>query len=294
MSTSDPHSDPALARDVVVRFGDRVALDRVTLHAQPGWVTAVVGGDGAGKSTLLRALVGRIPVHSGTVRTPARERIGYLPASEGSWRGLTVRQNLEFVGGSYGMVTSDIARRADELLASTGLGSFADRPASQLSGGMRRKLGVCMAMLHDPELLVLDEPSTGVDPVSRVDLWQLAARAAAGGTTVVMSTTYLDEAERARHVVVLDQGRALASGAPDQIVADVPGVITREAAAVRPEWAWRRGRTFRELWLDVTPPATAAPIAPDLEDAVIARALAGSAGSGDAGADGLIGEGTPR
>ena len=292
MTASDaaaPDGGGVLVRDVVVRIGRDLALDRVTLHARAGSVTAVVGGDGAGKTTLLRALVGRVPIHSGTVRTPARERIGYLPASEGSWRGLTVMQNLQFVGGSYGMPIPDVARRAAELLGSTGLAPFGDRPASQLSGGMRRKLGVCMAMLHDPELLVLDEPSTGVDPVSRVDLWHLAARAAARGTTVVMSTTYLDEAARARHVVVLDQGRALASGSPDRIVADVPGVITREAAAVRPEWAWRRGRTFRELWLDATPPATAATIAPDLEDAVIARALAGSGGS-----DGVAGSGPVR
>lgn len=267
-------------RDAVVRIGDRLALDRVSLRAEAGCVTAVVGGDGAGKTTLLRALVGRVPVHSGTVDAPPRERVGYLPASEGSWRGLTVAQNLDFVGGSYGMAAADLARRRAELLAATGLVEFADRPASQLSGGMRRKLGVCMAMLHEPELLVLDEPSTGVDPVSRVDLWALAAQAAARGTTVVMSTTYLDEAERARHVVVLDQGRTLASGTPGEIVADVPGAITRQAAAVRPEWAWRRGRSFRELWIDADPPSTTQPIAADLEDAVIARALASAHGSG--------------
>lgn len=260
-------------RDAVVRFGDRTALDGVSLVAAPGTVTAVVGGDGAGKTTLMRLLVGRVPLDSGAVHAPELSDIGYLPATEGSWRGLTVQQNLDFVGGAYGMARDRLAERSEVLLEAAGLTTFRDRPAAQLSGGMRRKLGVCMAMLHEPSLLVLDEPSTGVDPVSRVDLWRLAAGAAAEGRTVVMTTSYLDEAERAGEVLVLDRGSTLISGPPEFVVDSLAGTLTQADDAVRPDWAWRRGRAFREIWLDEAPPADRTVVAPDLEDVVIAGTL---------------------
>lgn len=271
-----PLSQQALVRvrGAVVRFGDRAALDGVDLIAEPGTVTAVVGGDGAGKTTLLRTLVGQVPLSAGTVHTPPLADVGYLPASQGSWRGLTVQQNLDFVGGSYAVPPQRLAERSADLLAAAELSEFTDRPAGQLSGGMRRKLGVCMAMLHDPSLLVLDEPSTGVDPVSRVELWGLAARAAANGATVVMSTTYLDEAARAAHVVVLDQGRVLVAGPPHQLTEQLPGVVTAAPRPVRTAWAWRRGRRFHELWPTAeTPPADVPAVAPDLEDVAVAWAL---------------------
>ncbi|MGB7982932.1 MAG: ABC transporter ATP-binding protein [Candidatus Nanopelagicales bacterium] len=266
---------PALVevQDLSVRFGDTRALDGVSLTAPAGAVTAVVGGDGAGKTTLLRAVVGQVAPTSGSVRAPEQASIGYLPASSGSWVGLSVQENLEFVGGAHGLRGADLARRADDLLAAAGLEAFADRLSGQLSGGMRRKLGVILAMVHDPTLLVLDEPSTGVDPVSRVDLWRLASRAAAAGAAVLMSTTYLDEAERARHVLVLDHGRTLVSGTPAQVLAALPGVLTSARAAVRPEWAWRRGRATHELWPDGDPPDGLTVIDADLEDVVIGRAL---------------------
>ncbi len=264
----------AAVGDVVVRFGAQMALAGVSLEVEPGAVTAVVGGDGAGKSTLLRVLVGRVAPDSGWVHAPARETIGYLPASVGSWRGLSVAQNVEFVGGSYGMDRARIAARSAELLGAAGLEEFRDRLSGQLSGGMRRKLGVCLAMLHDPALLVLDEPSTGVDPVSRVDLWRLASSAAARGTAVVMSTTYLDEAERARQVLALDAGRVLVSGSPARVLGQAGGVVTEAPRAVRAQWAWRRGAAFRELWPDGPPPPGLRVVAPDLEDVVVARSLA--------------------
>jgi ABC-2 type transport system ATP-binding protein len=151
---------------------------------------------------------------------------------------------------------------------------------------MRRKLGFVMAIVHRPDLLILDEPSTGVDPVSRIDLWRLASEAAASGAAVLMSTTYLDEAERAAHLVVLDRGRVLVQGSYDQVRADFAGVITRTDQPVRAEWAWRRGRARHEYWPDAAPstpsdpsspsnpPAEATAVAPDLEDIVIALSLA--------------------
>ena len=139
---------------------------------------------------------------------------------------------------------------------------------------MRRKLSFVMAIVHRPELLILDEPSTGVDPVSRIDLWRLASEAAASGAAVLMSTTYLDEAERAAHLVVLDAGKILVQGPYDEVRAGFAGVVTQPDRPVRAEWAWRRGRAQHEYWPSGGPPPSAATVAPDLEDIVIALSLA--------------------
>ena len=261
-------------RSATVRFGDTLALDNVSLVVEPGSVVAVVGGDGAGKSTLLRSLVGKVPLARGEVDAPSPRSIGYLPATAGSWPSLTVAQNMDFVGGIYGLSGKALASRRDELLERASLLDAVDRLASQLSGGMRRKLGFSMAMLHDPPLLVLDEPSTGVDPVSRVDLWRLVSEAAAAGAAVVMSTTYLDEAERAASLLALDGGRTLARGTLREVLSSFEGIIAQSASPQRRPWAWRRGRAYHECWPPGTgmPPGDAAVI-PDLEDVVIALSL---------------------
>jgi len=261
-------------RSATVRFGPAVALDDVTVEVPAGSVVAVVGGDGAGKSTLLRALVGEVPLDAGLVEAPPRQRLGYLPASAGSWAALTVTQNIDFVAGIYGLAGDELAARRAELLERASLTPAAGRLAAQLSGGMRRKLGFIMAIVHRPALLILDEPSTGVDPVSRIDLWRLASEAAASGAAVLMSTTYLDEAERAAHLVVLDSGRVLVQGSYDQVRAGFAGVVTRADQPVRAEWAWRRGRILHEYWPVGDPPAGTTAVAPDLEDIVIALSLA--------------------
>jgi ABC-2 type transport system ATP-binding protein len=138
---------------------------------------------------------------------------------------------------------------------------------------MRRKLGFVLAMLAQPRLLVLDEPSTGVDPVSRVDLWRLVSEAAAGGTAVVMSTTYLDEAERCAHLLVLDEGHPLISAPPQEALLSVPGAVCRTPTPTHPERAWRRGRSHHEWW----PPGEVPHgdvVSPDLEDVVVVASLA--------------------
>ena len=261
-------------RSATVRFGHTVALDDVTVEVPGGSVVAVVGGDGAGKSTLLRALAGEVRLDSGTIEAPPKQRLGYLPASAGSWAALTVTQNIDFVAGIYGLAGEELAARRAELLDRASLTPVADRLAAQLSGGMRRKLGFTMAIVHQPALLILDEPSTGIDPVSRIDLWRLVSEAAASGTAVLMSTTYLDEAERAAHLVVLDSGRILVQGSYDQIRAGFSGVVTQTGEPVRPEWAWRRGRVQHEYWPGADPPTGATVVAPDLQDIVIALSLA--------------------
>jgi ABC-2 type transport system ATP-binding protein len=261
-------------RDLTVRFGDVLAVDDVTIDVAPGTVVAVVGGDGAGKTTLLRALVREIRPDAGDVSAPAKADIGYLAATSGSWAALSVAQNIDFAGGVFGLSGEALTQRREQLLARADLTKAADRLASRLSGGMRRKLGFCMAIVHQPALLVLDEPSTGVDPVSRVDLWRLVSEAAAGGTAVIMSTTYLDEAERAAHLVVLDAGRALVQGSYDAVRTSFTGTVTQVDEPVRPEWSWRRGRNRREYWPDGDHPAHLSVVDPDLEDIVIAMSLA--------------------
>ncbi|NMM22669.1 MAG: ABC transporter ATP-binding protein [Phycicoccus sp.] len=256
----------------VVRFGDTLALDGVSLEVEPGSVVAVVGGDGAGKTTLLRSLVGKVQLERGVVDAPSPQAIGYLPATAGSWPSLTVAQNMDFVGGIYGLSGKALVSRRDELLGRASLLDVADRLASQLSGGMRRKLGFSMAMLHDPPLLVLDD--TGVDRVSRVDLWRLVSEAAAAGAAVVMSTTYLDEAERAASLLALDGGRMLASGTLQEVLDSFDGAVARTASPHRRAWAWRRGRVYHEYWPTTAEvPVDAVAVIPDLEDVVIALSL---------------------
>ncbi|MBI1351320.1 MAG: ATP-binding cassette domain-containing protein [Actinomycetales bacterium] len=260
--------------DATARFGDVTALDDVTLSVPAGQVTMVVGGDGAGKTTLLRALVGEIVLAAGSVVAPPEAEVGYLPASSGSWKDLTVQENVGFVGSVYGLDAATLTSRGDRLLERAALSDVRDRVARDLSGGMRRKLGFVMASLHGPTLLVLDEPSTGVDPVSRVELWRLISEAAASGTAVLMSTTYLDEAERAANLLVLHRGRTLLAGTPDEVLAAAPGTVTVIDTPIRPQFAWRRGRRFHEWWPPGERPDAGEVIVPDMEDTVVASSLA--------------------
>jgi ABC-2 type transport system ATP-binding protein len=259
-------------RDLTVRYGSRVALENVSVDVTPGEVVALVGGDGAGKTTLLRVLAGAVSPSAGEVRAPGVRRLGFMPTTAGVWLDLTVDQNVEFVGAAHGLRGQALAARSDVLLGAAGLDDARSRLGRHLSGGMRQKLAFTLAMLHEPELLILDEPSTGVDPVSRVELWRMIALAAASGTAVIMATTYIDEAERASHVTVLDAGRVLLSGSPEEVLQSMPGHVRETEAPTERERAWRRGRTYRE-WSPGEPPAGAPRVA-DLEDAVVGAALA--------------------
>ncbi len=258
------------ATDVTVAFGGKRALRGISLAVEPGAVTAVVGGDGAGKTTLLRCFVGEVQPTEGTIDRTPKECIGSMPSTSGTWGDLTVDENIEFVAQSYGVPPAVLAERRTRRLADSGLADAHDRLARDLSGGMRQKLGFCLATLHEPALLVLDEPSTGVDPVSRVELWRMIAEAAAAGTAVLMATTYLDEAERASQVLVLDEGIALLAGTPEDVLDHGAGTIV--ATATGSADAWRRGRTFHARRPGGPEPGDE-PITPDLEDVVIAAML---------------------
>lgn len=263
---------------VSVRFGARVALAEVTVPAEPSDVMVVVGGDGAGKSTCLKSLVGLVQPDEGRVSRPAKAKIGYVPATGGIYTDLTVEENMAFSSATYGVHDAD----HDGMLDRLGLASARSRLGGQLSGGMQRKLSVGLALIHAPDLLVLDEPTTGVDPVSRMELWRLISGAAADGTAVVVATTYVNEAERGNHAILLDEGRVLAGGSAGDIAAGVPGAVggCRADGTAHPQsdW-WRRGPDWR-LWAPTgdLPEGTEA-IEPDLQDAAIVAGLAAERGA---------------
>lgn len=265
------------AGQLTVRYGRKVALDRVSLTIPAGEVTAVVGGDGAGKTTLLRSLVRAVSPASGRVAAPSLREIGFMPTGTGVWRELSVDENVDFVAAAYGLRGAELTRRRTALLEAAGLGQARDRLAGRLSGGMRQKLAFSLAMLHRPRLLVLDEPSTGVDPVSRVELWRLIAVAAADGAAVAMATTYLDEAERAASVLVLDDGRGVSAGEPEDVMRNSPGTVVATHDPPDRSSAWRRGRVFH-AWHPGPPRPGEKPLPVDMEDAVIVASLADRSG----------------
>ena len=273
---------------VTHRYGKTIALDDVTLAIPANCMVGLIGPDGVGKSSVLSLVAGARKIQTGTVhvfggdmasrayRSDLCPRIAFMPQGLGRnlYPDLSIRENIEFFSRLFEQSRSEREWRIAELLRATGLAPFAGRPAKKLSGGMRRKLGFSMAMLHDPPLLVLDEPSTGIDQVSRVDLWRLVSEAAAAGAAVVMSTTYLDEAERAASLLALEDGRTLASGTLQDVLDSFAGAITRTTTPHRRAWAWRRGREYHEYWpTTVDAPIDSVAVTPDLEDVVITMSM---------------------
>jgi len=258
---------------VSVDFGNTHALQDVSVTLSPRTIVGVAGGDGSGKTTLLRTLLGLLTPSSGAVDRPDGDDVGYLPAGSGIYPDLTVEENLKFAAGAYGVRGDDYRAARDELLARTGLDEAHDRLGGKLSGGMRQKLGLAMSLVHRPRLLVLDEPSTGVDPVSRSELWRLVSEAARDGASVVMTTTYLDEAGRCDAVCVLDEGVVLLQGPPNDLVAGIGGRVGETTSRPETRYAWRRGASWRVWSPDEFNSSAVRPVNPDLQDAVIVAAL---------------------
>ncbi len=218
---------------VTIRYGSACALDDITLDIPAGCMAGLIGPDGVGKSSLLAILAGARRLQSGTVhvlgrdmavtreRSAACERIAYMPQGLGRnlYPDLSVLENIAFFARLFGQTRDERDARIAELLASTGLAPFADRAARKLSGGMRQKLGLCCALVHDPDLIILDEPTTGVDPLSRRQFWDLIdrLRRRRPGMSVLIATAYMEEAERFDWLVAMDAGRILATGSPTEL-----------------------------------------------------------------------------
>lgn len=240
---------PAVAqlRGVTHRYARVEALSAVDLDLAAGCVVGLIGPDGVGKSSLLGLIAGARAVQSGTLRVLDGDmanaahrravcpRIAYMPQGLGQnlYATLSVFENVDFFGRLFGHAHAERTARIAELLQATGLAAFADRPAGKLSGGMKQKLGLCCALIHDPDLLILDEPTTGIDPLSRRQFWELIdrIRARRPGMSVLVSTAYMDEAERFDWLVAMNAGRILASGTPSG-VREQAGARTLEAAFI--------------------------------------------------------------
>lgn len=235
-------------QSVSLSYGNTVALVDLTLQIPAGQMVGLLGPDGVGKSSLLALLAGarqiqqgRIEVLGGDINKSSHRRrvcpaIAYMPQGLGKnlYLSLSVEENLQFFARLFGHNAAERRRRIDELTAATGLAGFLNRPAGQLSGGMKQKLGLCCALIHDPELLILDEPTTGVDPLSRSQFWQLIGhiRAQKPDLSVLVATAYMDEASHFDHLLVMNAGTLLAQGSPAQLYQQT-GCSTLEAAFIQ-------------------------------------------------------------
>jgi ABC-2 type transport system ATP-binding protein len=214
-------------------FGSTVALDNMTFDVRPGEMFGVIGPDGAGKTTLLRLICGLVAPDRGQVRLfgadpfrthrAATAAIGYVSQQFSLYGDLSIDENIEFFARLHGV--GDFLRRRQRLLELTGLLKFRARLADRLSGGMKQKLALACTLVHQPPLLVLDEPTTGVDPVSRREFWKLLAEFLSQGLTIVMATPYLDEAERCSRIVMLYEGRRMALDEPSHLQASLQGSV---------------------------------------------------------------------
>ncbi|UVE18916.1 ribosome-associated ATPase/putative transporter RbbA [Pseudomonas sp. LS44] len=218
---------------VSLRYGETRAVDDVSLEIPANRMVGLIGPDGVGKSSLLALIAGARKMQDGEIqvlggdmreerhRRSVCPRIAYMPQGLGKnlYPTLSVFENVDFFGRLFGHDKAERERRITDLLYSTGLTPFADRPAGKLSGGMKQKLGLCCALIHDPDLLILDEPTTGVDPLSRNQFWELIGRIRAGreGMSVLVATAYMEEAERFDWLVAMDDGKVLATGTPVEL-----------------------------------------------------------------------------
>jgi ABC-2 type transport system ATP-binding protein len=295
-------------QNVGKRYGKVEALRGVSFSVNRGEMFGLIGPDGAGKTTAIRAICGLMHIDEGSIRVlgqdPVKQHrqvtgsVGYLSQRFSLYGDLSIDENIAFFAEIHGV--SDYQTRRDRLLEMTQLTKFRDRLADQLSGGMKQKLALACTLVHEPQVILLDEPTTGVDPVSRREFWKLLSQFLAQGITILMSTPYLDEAERCSHIVLLHEGQVLAFDQPAHLRASLAGtlfeVIVPSAREAVDQLAGQRDiasvQVFGDrlhIWIDhnsresatqVLAAATAAaaltpssvrPILPSLEDVFIAR-----------------------
>jgi ABC-2 type transport system ATP-binding protein len=217
------------------RFKANTAVDRLELSLSPGEIYGLVGPDGAGKTTTLRLLAGLLVPDEGTAqvdgldvqkeREQVKTRIGYVPQVFSLYGDLTVSENLRFFADLYNVIGEARRERMERLLGITRLGRFPDRLARNLSGGMQKKLALATNLFHTPKVLLLDEPTNGVDPVSRRELWEFLRELSGEGTAILVSTPYMDEAERCDRAGLLFEGRLLLSGPPREMLKEMKGEV---------------------------------------------------------------------
>ncbi len=289
------------------RFDSLAAVDALDLEIDRGEIFGLVGPDGAGKTTTLRLLCGLLEPTSGTAQVVGhdasrqseqiKDRIGYMAQRFGLYGYLTVEENIRFYADLYGLDSDQLEPQMNSLLEMTRMAPFRDRQAGKLSGGMKQKLALMCALLHRPEILLLDEPTNGVDPVSRRDFWQLLYQVVGDGMTVLITTAYLDEAERCSRVGMMDQGRLIRCDTPDALqdqleencyeiqcpdtrqaralLAGAPGVSSVEFSGYALHLFLAPSRTTPEILQALLEqagcsPARLTPIRPSMEDVFVA------------------------
>ena len=235
-------SPPAIVLSALGKqFGELRAVDGLSFEVYPGEIFGLVGPDGAGKTTTLRMLAGVLTPDSGSAevagynvgRDPegAKRHLSYMSQRFGLYEDLTVDENIHFYADLFGVSRERRKQDATELLAAAGLNQFRRRLAGNLSGGMKQKLGLVCALIHTPQVLLLDEPTNGVDPVSRRDFWRILYGRLSAGVAVLISTSYLDEAERCQRVGLIHKGKLLFSDVPEELKKRFPGGVIAVRAA---------------------------------------------------------------
>jgi len=216
-----------VVKDVVMKFADQLAVDGISLVVPAGTIVGLIGPSGSGKTTTIRLLTGALKPTSGTLevlgeeprhfRRETRQRIGYMPQSFTLYPDLTVRENVDFIGALFGMLFFSRRRRTREILEVVDLWSVRDRRAGRLSGGMQRRLELAGALVHEPALLFLDEPTAGIDPLLRGRVWEELHRLRDAGRTLIVTTQYVNEAESCDHVALIAEGRLVAVATPTEL-----------------------------------------------------------------------------
>jgi ABC-2 type transport system ATP-binding protein len=253
---------PAInAQHLVRRFGTFAAVDDVSFQVEKGEIFGFLGPNGSGKTTVIKVLTGLLPMTAGTATVQGidvrsdpegvRENIGYMSQNFSLYSDLTVAENLRFYGRIYGLPPGRLRQRMDDIIQLNGLSPYLNRLAAQLSGGWKQRLALGCAMLHEPKLIFLDEPTAGIDPVARRQLWDLLFELSAHGITFFVTTHYMDEAERCSHVAYLYYGKLIADGTPETLreLPDVqpPGTYRVEITTPQVTRALRIARAIAEV-----------------------------------------------